>query len=148
EDRSPHNPLHLLPDERALRRDVSSHQQRTARHERDHKVEETETIKNVDERFRHTTSLNTYRAQPTAEINKSYERQENDRGVQQQQDCRNVKHNRAPTLLRKKLLLRRVKRTEVQKERREYDEGRIFQKGDRQIEIAISPGRGVEMKDK
>src|ERR1043165_1758561 len=111
-------------------------------------MEEAEAIKDADKLFRNTARFKSKSTQQATEVNKCSQRQVNNRRNRQQHNRRNVKIDCAPTLLRKQLLLRRVERAEVHKQRREDDQSGALQERDREVKIAKCSRRIVEVKDK
>ena len=65
-----------------------------------------------------------------------------------QQERRHIKEHGAPTPVFEQVITNRIDRAEMQEQRREHYEGSVAKKSDRQIEIAISSHRRVEVKYK
>src|SRR5688572_22833796 len=73
--------------------------------------------------------------------------QENPNCEDKQHERGDVKHHRSPAFSIEQLVSRRIEKAEVQKQRSENDEGRVLQKSDSQVEIAVMTCRRVEMED-
>ncbi len=72
--------------------------------------------------------------------------QEHDYFEPQQQQRRNVKQHCTPATRGEELLPRRIKRTEVQEQRREKNQGGVVEKSYRQIEVTITADWRKEQK--